>query len=142
MYILPGCKTTTAEGHPDSGSEWTAPIGERAGNVLIIRFMTTQNTLKNEQPPKKEEVNSPRLFGKFNFICMAICLALIILGFVLMAGPGSSVEQGFNPDIFSTRRIVIAPTICFLGFVLMAFAIIINPEKVRRKFNKKKDGLD
>lgn len=45
-----------------------------------------------------------------------------------MGGDGSSVNNGFNPDIFSTRRIVIGPTISFLGFLLMAFAIIIRPK--------------
>jgi hypothetical protein len=46
-----------------------------------------------------------------------------------MLGGGSSVESGFNPDIFSTRRIVVGPTITFLGFLLMAFAIIYQPKK-------------
>ncbi|MDE5851100.1 MAG: DUF3098 domain-containing protein [Muribaculaceae bacterium] len=60
---------------------------------------------------------------------MACCLALIVIGFLLMAGPGSSVEGGFNPDIFSTRRIVVGPAVTFLGFLLMAFAILITPKK-------------
>ena len=37
----------------------------------------------------------------------AVCAGLILIGFLLMLGGGSSVEGGFNPDIFSTRRIVI-----------------------------------
>ena len=36
---------------------------------------------------------------------------------------------GFNPDIFSTRRIVIGPCVTFIGFLLMAFAILIKPSK-------------
>ena len=35
-------------------------------------------------------------------------------------------------DIFSTRRIVVGPTIAFLGFLLMAFAIIVKPDTLRR----------
>lgn len=77
---------------------------------------------------KKVDENE-RPFGKKNYIAMAVCLALIVLGFILMAGPGSSVDGGFNPDIFSTRRIVIGPAITFLGFLLMAFAILIRPSK-------------
>ncbi|MCM1489691.1 MAG: DUF3098 domain-containing protein [Muribaculum sp.] len=63
-----------------------------------------------------------------NYLAMAGCLMLIILGFILMAGPGSSVEGGFNPDIFSTRRIVIGPALTFLGFLSMVFAILIKPK--------------
>lgn len=70
-----------------------------------------------------------RPFTRINFILMGACVALIVIGFLLMAGGGSSVEGGFNPDIFSTRRIVVGPTISFLGFLLMAFAIIYTPGK-------------
>lgn len=70
-----------------------------------------------------------RPFTHTNFYMMGGCLLLIVLGFLLMSGGGSSVENGFNPDIFSTRRIVVGPTIAFLGFFLMAFAIIWHPKK-------------
>lgn len=77
--------------------------------------------------PVKE---SQRPFVKLNFYLMGACIALIVIGFLLMSGSGSSMENGFNPDIFSTRRIVVGPTITFLGFLLMAFAIIYRkPEK-------------
>lgn len=76
----------------------------------------------------KKVPESERPFGKTNYLAMLICLALIVLGFILMAGPGSSVEGGFNPDIFSTRRIVIGPAITFIGFLCMAFAILIKPK--------------
>lgn len=66
-----------------------------------------------------------------NFIAMAVAGALIVLGFLLMLG-GSSTVDAFNPDIFSTRRIVVGPAIAFLGFVAMAGAIIIDPEKLKR----------
>ncbi len=62
---------------------------------------------------------------KINFILMAVCGAMIVIGFLLMLGEGNNVEQ-FNADIFSTRRIVVGPTIAFLGFVGMAFAIIFK----------------
>ncbi len=46
-----------------------------------------------------------------------------------MSGGSSSIESGFNPDIFSFRRIVLGPAIAFIGFLCMAFAIIVNPRK-------------
>ena len=57
-----------------------------------------------------------------NRIFMAAC-ALIVLGYILMSGPGST-ESSFNPDIFSTRRIVIAPALCLAGYLLMIVGII------------------
>ena len=66
-------------------------------------------------------------FGKQNYILLAIGAAAIILGFVLMGGPGST-ETHFEPDIFSTRRIVVAPIVCFTGFVFMIFAIMFRPK--------------
>lgn len=69
-----------------------------------------------------------RPFSKVNYYLMGGCVALIVIGFLLMSGGGSTVENGFNPEIFSTRRIVVGPTIAFLGFLLMAFAIIYKPK--------------
>ncbi len=74
-----------------------------------------------------------RPFTKINYYMMGGCVALIVLGFILMSGGGSTVENGFNPEIFSTRRIVVGPTISFLGFLLMAFAILWTPKTRKRK---------
>ncbi len=81
-----------------------------------------------QQGDIKKVKEDQRPFGPKNYIAMAVCLALIIIGFILMAGPGSSVEGGFNPDIFSARRIIIGPAVTFFGFLLMAFAILIKPK--------------
>ena len=42
-------------------------------------------------------------FSKLNYILLAVGLAIVIIGFILMSG-GSTTEEAFNPDIFSTRR--------------------------------------
>ena len=65
--------------------------------------------------------------GKTNFILIAIGIVIIIAGLLLMTGP-SSTETHFEPDIFSTRRIVVAPIVCFVGFVFMIFAIMFKPK--------------
>lgn len=67
---------------------------------------------------------------------MGCCLALIVIGFMLMGGGGSSVEGGFNPDIFSARRIVVGPLLAFLGFLFMAGAILFDPDRKNRKKEK------
>lgn len=69
-----------------------------------------------------------RPFSKINFWMMGGCLALIVLGFLLMSGGGSP-DESFNPEVFSTRRIVVGPLLSFLGFLLMAFAILWTPKK-------------
>ncbi len=65
--------------------------------------------------------------SKNNYLLMAVAFAIIVLGFLLMGGKPSGEE--FNPDIFSTRRIVIAPVVSFFGFVFMIFAIMYKPKK-------------
>lgn len=63
--------------------------------------------------------------GKTNFVLIAIGIIIIICGLLLMTGP-SSTETYFEPDIFSTRRVVVAPLVCFVGFVFMIFAILFK----------------
>ena len=65
---------------------------------------------------------------KPNFILIAIGIVIIIAGLLLMTGP-SSTETHFEADIFSTRRIVVAPIVCFAGFVFMIFAIMFRSNK-------------
>ena len=94
--------------------------------------MTNKNSAKNlavdtaSRLQKEDADNLP--LGKANFILMAIAGALIVLGFCLMLG-GATEFDSFNPDIFSTRRIVVGPTIAFIGFIFMGFAIMYNPKK-------------
>ena len=57
-------------------------------------------------------------FDKTNFILLAIGMAVVIIGFILMTGP-SSTETVFEPDIFSVRRIKVAPVVCFFGFIFI-----------------------
>lgn len=74
------------------------------------------------------EIDNQRPLGSNNYLYMAIAGVMIVVGFLLMLG-GSSTEEAFNPDIFSTRRIVIGPAIAFLGFLFMGVAIILKPTK-------------
>ncbi len=93
--------------------------------------MALQN-IKSERDSHKDgldKVNeSQRPFSKINFLMMGGCLALIIIGFLLMSGGGTN-GTDFNPEVFSTRRIVVGPLLAFLGFLLMAFSIIWKPKK-------------
>ncbi|MBO5721015.1 MAG: DUF3098 domain-containing protein [Bacteroidales bacterium] len=66
--------------------------------------------------------------AKTNYILIAIAFAFVILGFILMAGD-SSTPENYNPDVFSWRRIVLGPTISFIGFVAIVFAIMYKGKK-------------
>lgn len=66
-------------------------------------------------------------FDKTNFILLAIGMAVVVVGFLLMAGPASS-DTAYEPDIFSVRRIKVAPVVCLLGFVSMIYAVIRKPK--------------
>ena len=66
-------------------------------------------------------------FDKVNFILIAVGMAIVILGFILMSGGGSD-ESEFDADIFSVRRIKVAPVVCFIGFISIVYAIIRKPK--------------
>lgn len=78
---------------------------------------------KKAQVENKADKKVTYPLGKINFILMGICLLLIIIGFWLMTG-SANVGDKFNTDLFETSRVTTGPIIAFLGFVLMAFAII------------------
>jgi len=66
-------------------------------------------------------------FDKTNYILLAIGMVIIIIGFILMSGSGSA-EGVFNEDIFSVRRIKVAPIVCFVGFMFMTVGIMHKPK--------------
>ena len=70
-------------------------------------------------------------FDKTNFILLAVGMAVIILGFLLMSGPGST-EGYFEPDIFSVRRVKVAPVVCLAGFVFMIYGILPKPKSIEK----------
>jgi hypothetical protein len=74
------------------------------------------------------ENNTQRRLDKKNLWLIGIGVCVIILGFALMMGP-SSQEGTFETDIFSIRRIDIAPVIVFLGYVSVIFSILYKPKK-------------
>lgn len=67
-------------------------------------------------------------FNKKNYILLAIGMVIIIVGFILMSGSGST-EEAFNPEIFSVRRIKVAPAVCFVGFIFIMFGIMYRSNK-------------
>lgn len=69
------------------------------------------------------------IFNKKNYTLLIIGLVFIIVGFLLMMGGGSDDPNVFNEDIFSKRRIVIAPFMILIGFAVEVFAIMRKPKE-------------
>jgi hypothetical protein len=78
---------------------------------------------------RKEASKSEFIFGKKNYKFMLIGLGVILLGFILMAGGGSDDPNVWNPDVFSWRRIRLAPTLVLIGFGIQVYAILLDPNK-------------
>jgi len=82
---------------------------------------------------RKEELQERKkgefIFERRNYLFMIIGLVVIAIGFILMSGGGSDDPQVFNPDIFSPRRIRLAPIIVIIGFAIEVYAILLNPNK-------------
>ncbi len=62
-------------------------------------------------------------FSKINFIMLAVAMAIVVIGMVMMAGDASTAEK-FNPEVFSAMHIKVAPLVCLAGYVLMIVAIL------------------
>lgn len=66
-------------------------------------------------------------FDRVNYILLVVGMAIVVIGFILMSGAGST-ESAYNPDIFSARRIKVAPVVCLIGFVSMIYAVMRKPK--------------
>lgn len=64
-----------------------------------------------------------------NYKLMLIGLAIIVIGFVLMVGGGSDDPNEFNWEMFSFRRITLAPIVVLAGFAFEIYAIMKKPKK-------------
>lgn len=67
--------------------------------------------------------NHLRFFAATPRHIIIVASLLIVVGYLLMCGPGST-EQAFNPEIFSRRRIVVAPMLCLTGYLLIIIGIL------------------
>ena len=71
-------------------------------------------------------------FDKVNYILLAAGMLIVVIGFLLMTGTGSS-DTVYEPDIFSVRRIKVAPVVCLFGFVSMIYAVMRKPKEKGEK---------
>jgi uncharacterized membrane protein len=67
-------------------------------------------------------------FKKENYLLLAIGFVIILIGFLLMIGGKSEDPNVFNPEVFSFRRITLAPMVILIGFVFEIWAIMKKPK--------------
>lgn len=92
---------------------------------------STRPTIQTKAPvpsaTKRQE--AVELFGKENFKWMLIGVAVLILGFILMAGGHTDDPNVFNKaEVYSPRRITIAPIIILIGLAIEIYAIFRQPK--------------
>ncbi len=69
-------------------------------------------------------------FDSMNYKLLLIGIGVVILGFILMGGGGSGDPEVFDAEeIFSARRITVAPIVCLLGYVFVIYAIMRKPRE-------------
>lgn len=73
--------------------------------------------------------------GKINFIIMAIAALMIVVGFIMTWGEPSTPDH-YNPEVFSDRRVIYGPNICFFGYLVMIIGIIVPSRKNKEIENK------
>ncbi|MBR8536841.1 DUF3098 domain-containing protein [Carboxylicivirga mesophila] len=77
---------------------------------------------------KEQDKKFQFALAKENYILLAIGFGIIILGFVLMIGGRSEDPTVFNEEIFSFRRITLAPIVVLFGFLFEIYAIMKKPK--------------
>ncbi len=93
------------------------------------KIKTVAKAVKQEEKPKMAEASSTTFaFDKKNYRLLLIGLAFIVVGFLLMIGGGSDDPDVFNEDIFSFRRLTLAPILILAGYVIEIFAIMKKPK--------------
>ena len=84
---------------------------------------------KKQKRPQDQGTRREFIFQKKNYLFMSIGIAFMALGFILMGGGGSDNPEVFNPDIYSFRRIRLAPALVLIGLGIEVYAILLNPHK-------------
>ncbi|MFB6257746.1 MAG: DUF3098 domain-containing protein [Flavobacteriales bacterium] len=91
--------------------------------------------------PEKENDNSFPLQGK-NYLLLASATLICIVGFLLMAGGSDGDPEKFNgEELFSFRRITLAPIVILFGYAMVMVAILKKPKGEEEK-DSDKDSIE
>ena len=91
----------------------------KSANIPAAKTTTTKTFVKQAD-------QLDLAFGKINYTLMISGIVLLIIGYAMMSGGGSNDPNVFNPEIFSFRRITLAPIVIIAGYALEVLAIVIK----------------
>ena len=100
------------------------------GAILSVVCLYWKRFFRFDNSPAPEGSSMlQKLKHRFYFYWLLIVgvIPAVVIGFLLMVGPAST-DTVYEPDIFSARRVKVAPVICLLGFVSMIYAVIRKPK--------------
>lgn len=98
-----------------------------AKKIVPHKAGTSKTSVRDE---RRETSPNTLAFSKENYYIILAGVGLLILGYLLMIGGGSDDPNVFNPEIFSARRVTVAPLTLLLGFVVVLYGIMKTPKKV------------
>lgn len=102
--------------------------GKKKQNTNTQRFSKVEKATIFKTTNSKPEEEVEFAIGKQNYFLLMIGFAIIIVGFILMIGGGTEDPNVFNADeIFSFRRITLAPIVVLFGFAFEIWAIMKKP---------------
>jgi hypothetical protein len=78
----------------------------------------------------KDTTKTQFAFGRKNYMLVVAGIVLIIIGFYTLAGGGSKDPNQFSEELFSTSRMVTAPIVLLLGYIVVGVGIMIKPDEV------------
>jgi hypothetical protein len=85
--------------------------------------------MKKQNENKELSPNQQPLFRKINYILIGVGVIILALGYILLVGGGSDDPEVFNPAIFDTQRLVVAPILMLIGLILPIAAIMYRAKK-------------
>lgn len=86
--------------------------------------MAKSSKLKNMVNKEQDMTEQQFALSKKNYRLLLIGFVIIVIGFMLMVGGKSEDPSVFNPEIFSFRRITLAPVVVLFGFLFEIYAIM------------------
>ncbi len=83
------------------------------------------NQPKSKAANKLQNYHGVLLFDKTSYLLMGVCVVLVMIGFMLMSGGGSTNPHEFHPEeLYSFRRVTLAPLVILIGFGVGIFSIV------------------
>jgi hypothetical protein len=99
--------------------------------TILLPPIKNQPIMSKSKPNENTELspNQQPLFRKINYILIGAGVLFLALGFILLSGGGSDDPNVFNPAIFDTRRLVVAPILMLIGLIVEIVAIMYRAKK-------------